>query len=288
MSSEPAEPPMPPASPILSIERGNAAEVERRPTHSHPEPVLLWTSTATVMGTVASHDWLVPPGYGLWVPGGLEHGGTVLQDGEMSIIRFAADRCPITWTEPTGVAIGPLLRELIRHLRRIEPQDPTRPLAEALLFELLTPLATHDIQVSIPTDPRVRAIAERLLADPADQRELTAWADHMHTGVRTLSRLFRAETGLGFAAWRTRVRVRAAIQLLGSGTPVSATAHAVGYRRPSAFIKAFRRVTGQTPGAYHQSGPLSDPHQVESPVRRPPRAARSACATSSGWVSIDS
>jgi AraC-like DNA-binding protein len=242
-----------PASPILSIERGDSAGVERRPTHAHPAPVLLWTSTATVLGTIASRDWLVPPGYGLWIPGGVEHGGSVLREGEMSIIHFAADRCPITWTEPTGIAVGSLLRELIGHLREIGPADPSRLLAEALLFELLTPLATHDIQVSMPADPRVRAIAERLLADPADQRELRAWADHVHTGVRTLSRLFRAETGLSFTAWRAHVRIRAAIQLLGNGTTVNATAHAVGYRRPSAFITAFRRVTGHTPGTYLQA-----------------------------------
>jgi hypothetical protein len=88
--------------------------------------VLFWTSTAAVLGTIASRDWLVPPGYGLWIPGGVEHGGTVLQEGEMSIIHFAADRCPITWTEPTGIAVGPLLRELIRHLRQIGPKDPSR------------------------------------------------------------------------------------------------------------------------------------------------------------------
>lgn len=241
-------------SPILSIHRGDSAGVAGRTTHTHPEPVMLWASTATIMGTIANRDWLVPPGYGMWIPGGVEHGGgTVLREGELSIIHFAVD-CPITWTEPTGVAIGPLLRELIKHLHRAGPRDPGRPLGEALMFELLTPLATHDIQVSVPADPRVRDIAERLLADPGDPRELTAWADHVHAGARTLSRLFRAETGLSFAEWRTQVRIRAAIQLLGNGTPVNATAHAVGYRRPSAFISAFRRVTGQTPGTYRQAG----------------------------------
>jgi AraC-like DNA-binding protein len=96
----------------------------------------------------------------------------------------------------------------------------------------------------------VRAIAEQLLADPADPRELTDWADHVHASVRTLTRLFPAETGLSFAAWRTQVRIRAAIQLLADGTAVNATARAVGYTRPSAFISAFRRITGQTPGTY--------------------------------------
>ncbi|GAA2525125.1 helix-turn-helix domain-containing protein [Winogradskya humida] len=240
-------------SPILSIERGTPSAGLQQ-THSHPEPVLLWSATATVLGTAGARDWLIPPGYGLWVPGGVEHGGTVLHHGEMSVIHLDAAHCPITWPAPTGVAVGPLLRELIRHLYRTAPHDPTRTPSEALLFTLLTPLATHDIPITVPADPRARAIAERLLADPADQRELADWADHVHSSVRTLSRLFPTETGLTFAAWRTHARIRAAVPLLATGTPVNATARAVGYRRPSAFITAFRRITGQTPGIYLAAG----------------------------------
>lgn len=79
---------------------------------------------------------------------------------------------------------------------------------------------------------------------------LLSWADHVHASVRALSRLFRAETGLSFASWRTQLRIRAAIPMLADGTSVGATARAVGYYKPSAFIAMFQRVTGQTPGTY--------------------------------------
>lgn len=236
-------------SPILSLERGEAAPIDIE-THCHPDPMLLWASTATITATIASRNWLVPPGYGLWVPGGIEHAAAVLHAGEGSLITFDPDRCPITWTEPTGVSIGPLLCEIIAHLHRIGPQDPSRPHAETLMFDLLTPLPAQDIHVSMPADPRVRTIAKQIIADPADQRELAAWAYRVHAGVRTLSRLFLAETGLSFTHWRTQVRVRAAIQLLINGESVTSTARAVGYRKPSAFINAFRHATGQTPGTY--------------------------------------
>ena len=240
----------PTASPILCIDRDTAQDHELLHLHSHPEPMLTWSSTATLMGTIARRDWLIPPGYGLWVPGGIEHAGAVLHAGEMLTITFAADRCPITWTEPTCFTVGSLLSEIITHLHDIAPGDHSRPAAEALMFELLTPLPAHDIHVTMPADSRARAIAEQLIAHPGDQRELTAWADHVHASARTLSRLFRAETGLNFATWRTHVRIRAAIPMLAHGTSVNATARAVGYRKPSAFIAAFRRVTGQTPGTY--------------------------------------
>ncbi|SFF39673.1 AraC-type DNA-binding protein [Actinacidiphila alni] len=237
-------------SPILCIDRDTARDDEVLHLHAHPEPMLTWSSTATLRGTVAHRDWLIPPGYGLWVPGGIEHSGSVLHAGEMLTITFSPDRCPITWAEPTCFTVGSLLGEIITHLHRITPDDRSRPGAEALMLQLLTPLPAHHIHVTMPADPRIRVIAERLIARPADQRELAVWADQIHTSVRTLSRLFRAETGLSFITWRTHVRIRAAVPMLAEGTSVNATARAVGYRKPSAFIAAFRRVTGQTPGTY--------------------------------------
>ncbi|MFI5953851.1 helix-turn-helix domain-containing protein [Cryptosporangium sp. NPDC051539] len=244
------KPDSPAASPILCIDRDTAQDHELLHLHSHPEPMLTWSSTATLMGTVAGRDWVIPPGFGLWVPGGVEHAGAVLHAGEMLTVTFAADGCPLDWTEPTCIAVGSLLREVITHLHHIAPDDPSRPAAEALMFAVLAPLPAHHIQVTLPVDPRARTIAERLIAHPADQRELTAWADYVHASVRTLSRLFRAETGLNFATWRTQVRVRAAIPMLADGRSVNATARAVGYRKPSTFIAAFRRATGHTPGTY--------------------------------------
>lgn len=240
-----------PVSPILSIDRGSTDQFEQTiEAHAHPEPKLIWSVSATATVTAAARHWLIPPGYGLWIPGGVEHGGAVLRAGEGSAVAFSPDHCPITWPRPTGVAVGPLLRELIAHLHQVSHHDPSRPHAEALMFALLVPLPTHDIHVTMPTDPRARAIAERLVADPADERELAAWADHVHSSVRTLARLFTMETGLSFARWRTRVRIRTAVQLLADGASVTTTARAVGYRKPSAFISAFSRVTGHTPGTY--------------------------------------
>ena len=144
------------------------------------------------------------------------------------MITFAVGLCPITWTEPTGVAVGSLLRERFLHLHQVGPEHASRTHAEALMFDLLVPAPAHDIQVSMPADPRVREIAERLVADPSDQRELAAGADHVHAGVRTLSRLFLRETGMSFARWRAQVRIRSAIQMLADGASVDAVARASG------------------------------------------------------------
>jgi AraC-like DNA-binding protein len=62
--------------------------------------------------------------------------------------------------------------------------------------------------------------------------------------------LFVAETGLSFDRWRTATRVSAALPLLADGQPVGQVAHLVGYATASAFLAAFRRTVGTTPGRY--------------------------------------
>jgi AraC-like DNA-binding protein len=45
-------------------------------------------------------------------------------------------------------------------------------------------------------------------------------------------------------------RLQAALDRLAAGEPVGNVARSVGYETPSAFVAAFRRQTGQTPGAF--------------------------------------
>ncbi|XVQ06790.1 helix-turn-helix domain-containing protein [Spirillospora sp. CA-255316] len=214
--------------------------------HVHPFHLLSWSETATVTHRTADRDWLVPPTHALWMPAGVPHAVAVVRGGRGYGVILNARHTP--WTEPTGVLVTPLVRELIVHLDRHPERSRAR--AEALLVELLEPVSTTTFQLPIPTDPRLRDITEALLADPADDRDLAAWADHAATSVRTVTRLFQAETGMTFAQWRTHARIRAALTHLADGAPVRAAARAVGYRKPAAFAEAFRRVTGQLPSAY--------------------------------------
>lgn len=73
---------------------------------------------------------------------------------------------------------------------------------------------------------------------------------------RTLARVFVAETGVSFGRWRTLIRIQAALTALAGGEPVGNVARRVGYDSDSAFVQAFRRETGVTPGSYFRMATL--------------------------------
>jgi AraC-like DNA-binding protein len=56
-----------------------------------------------------------------------------------------------------------------------------------------------------------------------------------------------------FATWRRQVRMLAALERLAAGESVGTVAFAVGYESVSAFIAAFTRSHGATPGRWFRS-----------------------------------
>ena len=68
--------------------------------------------------------------------------------------------------------------------------------------------------------------------------------------LRTLIRRIKHETGMSFRELRRQTRILAALERLSLGESVTNFALNVGFDSPSAFIQAFRDVTGKTPGRY--------------------------------------
>ena len=226
--------------------------------HSHPRHQLVWTDAGVLEVITGTGTWVLPPTRGLWIPAGTEHetvavGATVLRGAyvEPSV-------CPITWPMPQPLAVGELLAALLLHLggdapAAGSPAADARGRAEAVLLDLLEPVAVVAIELTMPRDPRARELADALLADPADPRTLAEWGRAIGASARTLTRCFLADTGISFTRWRTAARMRAALPRLAAGEPISQVSCAVGYETASAFVAAFRRETGMTPGAYFRA-----------------------------------
>ena len=151
------------------------------------------------------------------------------------------------------VEVSPLLREILRRAMRLRTLDrqiaEQRHLIDVLLDEI-TVLPLIPLDLPMPRDARGVRAAAWIREEPAARHTLAEVARASAASARTLERLFRNETGLPFGVWRQRARLLRALQLLAEGDAVAGVASAVGYESTSAFVAAFRRALGTTPGRY--------------------------------------
>jgi AraC-like DNA-binding protein len=194
--------------------------------------------------------WLSPPTRAIWLPGGVAH--EIVMKGEVNarFLYLAPELSKPLPTTPRVLEVAPLLRELILHIleiRTLDPHTPAQARLAGLVVDLLVAARPIDLALPLPKDRRALALADRVLAAPAEA-SFAELAREAGASVRTLQRLFPAETGLTLDAWRQKARLLAAVAALSGGASVTTTALDCGYESPSAFIAAFKRQFGMTPG----------------------------------------
>jgi AraC-like DNA-binding protein/quercetin dioxygenase-like cupin family protein len=234
---------------ILVTTRGMAPGT-RFHWHTHPQHQLAWAPTGVLIAVAGEGTWVLPPTRALWIPARVPHEISCHGRATMRALYLRPKLCPITWSQPQPVSAGPLLAELINHVADPGLDPLRRARAEAVLIDNLEPVSRATIDAPMPTDDRAADVARALLDEPRDPRSLDQWGSHVGASARTLARAFADGTGIPFGRWRTAVRLRAALPYLAAGESVARVARRVGYGTPSAFVAAFRRETGLTPGGY--------------------------------------
>jgi len=217
--------------------------------HTHEDHQLAWASAGVLTVLTEGATWVLPPSRALWIPAGLPHETGASGLATMRSVYVPPALSPVNWAEPTVIAASPLLAEVVGYLAGELTAD-RRARAEALLSDLLTPIPVARLDVRFPTDAVAGPVARALRDNPADQRTLAQWGTAVGASERTLARAFAAGTGLPFGQWRTQLRIQSALPLLAAGEASGRVAYRVGYETPSAFVAAFRRLTGVTPAAY--------------------------------------
>ncbi|MGW8483019.1 helix-turn-helix domain-containing protein [Microbacterium sp. NPDC055903] len=222
--------------------------------HAHPEHhELLWGARGALTAETDDGYFAIPGTLGLWIPAGITH-----RVAAAAGTRFRCSYVDADAVETTGMTTAVAMPEVLRTvLDRLEAapylaQAPRRH-AEEFALSLLEPVESATVDLPLPQDTRTRRVAEALLADPADDSSIDDWGHRVGASGRNLSRLFVAETGMSFSAWRTRARMRRAIEWLAADHTVASVSRRSGYATPSAFVQAFRRELGRTPGEFASS-----------------------------------
>jgi len=225
--------------------------------------VLTWASQGVISVTVDRGVWVVPPQQALWIPPAAPHGVRMAGRGVLRQVYLASAISRRLASVAKVMTVSPLLAALLRRVCSVGTLDQTIPAQARLLAALLDELVETrllPIELPMPSDARARAAAERVQADPPlASRDVASLSRSAGASVRTLERLFRAETGLSLGAWLQRARLVHAMTMLAEGATVTQAGLAAGYSGTSAFVAAFRRMSGVTPGRYAKSARRGQP-----------------------------
>ena len=134
------------------------------------------------------------------------------------------------------------------------------------------------------TDERLRRLERLVLEHFTESIPLGRAAAEACLARCYFSTYFRRQTGMGFHAWLTSIRIyRATRVLLATGQSISEIAWSVGFQDMTTFARAFRRVTGTTPTRYRRANPrlLRPAPRLSRAEPRVPRAASSSSRPSS-------
>lgn len=222
--------------------------------HAHKRAQLLLAGEGSLTVLARQGLWVLPPNRALLIPSGIEHALQLRRPAAFRILYFDP---LMSWTPqidvPRVASVPALLRELI--IAMVEqpwnyPQDsPSWRLARVLSDRLIY-LDQQPVHLAQPQDSRAQRMAQVFFANPAERRPLSELAREAGASLRTLERLFKAETGLSLGQWVQNFRMIVALEKLADGARVADAAFLVGFDNPSSFIALFRSRFGTTPARY--------------------------------------
>jgi AraC-like DNA-binding protein len=224
--------------------------------HQHTCAQLIHAASGVLEVVADEGRWIVPPQRGVWIAPGKVH--QVLSKKRFDLCTLYVSK-QLAKPLPQGcqvVQISPLLNELLLKGAEFGVSWARGGAQERLLrvaFDQVAFQRSEPLHLPLPRDKRIGRICNALLANPADNTELRDWANSVGASERTLARLFKDETELGFAQWRRQCRLLHAVEMLANERSVTQVALDVGYSDISSFVRDFRLALGTTPGQYFEA-----------------------------------
>jgi AraC-like DNA-binding protein/quercetin dioxygenase-like cupin family protein len=238
-----------PQRPVRLVARDLEAS-ELLAAHAHPWGQVTYALKGVVRVTAANSTWIVPPMRAIWIPAHVTHEVATLEKARLRALFVHAGVPLFEGGQCEVLDVSTLLRELIVALSQVNAGEPRERMLSALLLDELARSTTLPIRVALPSDKRLKALCESLIANPASPLTLDDWAQRAGASGRTLARLFERDLGMSFGQWRQQVRLAHAAPLIARGLPLSLVAAELGYASQSAFSAMFKKTFGQSPSAF--------------------------------------
>lgn len=212
--------------------------------HSHSRGQLIFAVRGLMEACTADGTWIVTPGHAIWIPAGTVH--DIRMHGHVSMRTAYVEGRAVDNLPENCIVVGvsSLLAACLVSLAQEPPayNEAARGgyLAGLILDELVRAPAAQ-FALPLPLDKRLAKLAARLIANPASDLDIDGWSAQLGMSRRTLTRLFRSQTGMSFGTWRRRLRLIAALKELANGNSLPQVVARVGYKNTASFRSMIRR-----------------------------------------------
>lgn len=226
----------------------------KKALHVHPFAVVAGIETGGATIWTEESTWLLSSGSVAYIPPHIQHATEAMGDYSGWILELPSNQLKML---PKVCCVLEASTLLIVAAQRITEFNPSveRTKAETnvisvLIDELRRAREANFLRIPVPKDVRLKKIADAIVRSPCATDGIDQWAKASAMSRRSFTRHFTAETGLSFSAWRQRVKMYAAVQMLSKGDSVTRVAFELGYRNPSSFITIFRKHHHHSPAEY--------------------------------------
>ncbi|NEE42369.1 helix-turn-helix transcriptional regulator, partial [Streptomyces sp. SID7982] len=134
-------------------------------------------------------------------PAGVPHSARFDPDSLVVPETFEPELHHLPYSEVTSVNVSDAQRRLL--LSRMRSSEVTEE--DPAVFAVLCSGHRDVLPLPRPTGRAATTVADELMRNPGDPRTASEWAEGLYTSSTSLRRAFRAETGLAFSEWRTRL-----------------------------------------------------------------------------------
>lgn len=221
--------------------------------HFHERDQLIYACQGVMTVTTKQGTWVVPAQRAVWIPARTPHSVRVSRSMSLRTLYLKPRLARTLPRVCCVVNVSPLLKELILHAcacKTLRRRDPAQDHLISVLLDQLEQVESVPLQIPSPVDERAKRVAEALASDPGDERSIDQICRSAGASRRTIERCFYEETAMTLGKWRQQLRLLQALQLLAGGEKITHIAVCAGYSAPSAFVSAFKRTLGTTPGRY--------------------------------------
>lgn len=214
---------------------------------------LLYAPSGCMTVTTSDRQFVLPPFRMLWIPANEVHRVSFRNMVAYRSVYFDMEYAAGFMNSSLKVLhVNPLMKEIIERICFWEwatPDDNQENIIKVFWNEI-SHAREEKLVLKMPEDRRFKKVIEEWTKRLSMPPMLKKLAEDTGAVEKTITRIFKKETGLSYQEWRQQWRIQRSIELLVEGNSIGEVAHILDFSSDSAFIEFFKKHTGSTPLQY--------------------------------------